>query len=385
MESKRIKVQHKNPNPLFKQWLREWIEEAKSKKKKISKTYEKALTSLNKYPLTLYSGYDCAILENFGEKICKMLDDKLEEYLTTENNNLNQPYKERLRALQKRDELEFSEMVRSIEAACLTDNTFATTKLDFIDEDCEIENIPISPDATTSRHRGEPYRDVLSPDISDHEELLNLSPEDSFDRLARKYDEANHLKNSKNVIKRQKKQHVSTQAFINLLESPISYRPAQSSDSPTSAGGVRLKKFRTFNNGKSDLKGPSHASSPISKFLDVALNQNLPVSPTAALPHEDEFDRLAAKYSCLSPIYSINKAKMPVKQPISKVVTTSGSLPPDTPTDSSPADKFDYISIDDIKPSEYEVILLVDIQETSGYSATRVAARKFGFNNSLPF
>lgn len=48
MENKRISLIHKNPNPLFKQWLREWISDAESKRKKISKTYQKALDSLNR-------------------------------------------------------------------------------------------------------------------------------------------------------------------------------------------------------------------------------------------------------------------------------------------------------------------------------------------------
>lgn len=38
---RRIKVKLKKPNQLFKLWLKEWIEEAEKKKKKISKTYQK--------------------------------------------------------------------------------------------------------------------------------------------------------------------------------------------------------------------------------------------------------------------------------------------------------------------------------------------------------
>lgn len=45
---KRIKIALKTPNPLFKQWLKELIDDAVKKKKKISKTYQKALDSLNR-------------------------------------------------------------------------------------------------------------------------------------------------------------------------------------------------------------------------------------------------------------------------------------------------------------------------------------------------
>ncbi|KAI0229358.1 Crossover junction endonuclease MUS81 [Lamellibrachia satsuma] len=39
-----------------------------------------AISSLKKYPLPLASGKDCKILENFGDKICKMLDERLATY-----------------------------------------------------------------------------------------------------------------------------------------------------------------------------------------------------------------------------------------------------------------------------------------------------------------
>lgn len=40
---KRIKVKLKDPNPLFKQWLQEWIEMAEKKRKKSSKIYQKGI------------------------------------------------------------------------------------------------------------------------------------------------------------------------------------------------------------------------------------------------------------------------------------------------------------------------------------------------------
>nr|XP_039261861.1 crossover junction endonuclease MUS81-like [Styela clava] len=65
------------PNRLFLKYLAEWRDEAKEKGDKSSFTYNKAYKSLKKYPLPLQCGAEAKILENFGDKICKMLDDRL--------------------------------------------------------------------------------------------------------------------------------------------------------------------------------------------------------------------------------------------------------------------------------------------------------------------
>lgn len=88
MEKKQqIYFRTRKPNPLFVQWLEHWLEEAV--KKDLAKKFalSKALESLKKYPLVLYSGRECSILEGFGTTICKMLDKQLEIYRT---NNPNQ-------------------------------------------------------------------------------------------------------------------------------------------------------------------------------------------------------------------------------------------------------------------------------------------------------
>lgn len=71
----------KTPNPLFEMWLREWKEEAAEKGIKSQYVYAKALKSLQRYPLLLSSGKDCKILENFGDKLCKMLEDRLQKHI----------------------------------------------------------------------------------------------------------------------------------------------------------------------------------------------------------------------------------------------------------------------------------------------------------------
>lgn len=65
------------PNRLFLKYLAEWRDEAKDRGDKSSFTYNKAFKSLKKYPLPLQCGAEAKILENFGDKICKMLDDRL--------------------------------------------------------------------------------------------------------------------------------------------------------------------------------------------------------------------------------------------------------------------------------------------------------------------
>lgn len=44
-----------------------------------------ALKSLRKYPLPLKTGKECLILENFGTRICLLLDKKLADYKKNHN------------------------------------------------------------------------------------------------------------------------------------------------------------------------------------------------------------------------------------------------------------------------------------------------------------
>ncbi|XP_062616490.1 crossover junction endonuclease MUS81-like [Saccostrea cucullata] len=78
---KRKKKKTKSPNPLFEMWLKEWKEDAAEKGIKTQFVYAKALKSLQRYLLVLTSGRDCKILENFGDKTCKMLDDRLQKHI----------------------------------------------------------------------------------------------------------------------------------------------------------------------------------------------------------------------------------------------------------------------------------------------------------------
>ncbi|XP_041099327.1 crossover junction endonuclease MUS81 isoform X2 [Polyodon spathula] len=70
----------KSPNPLFLKWLTELRDVAAEKGTKMQFVYQKAISSLKKYPLPLKNGREAKILQNFGDGICKVLDDKLAQY-----------------------------------------------------------------------------------------------------------------------------------------------------------------------------------------------------------------------------------------------------------------------------------------------------------------
>lgn len=76
---KQVEVRLKDPNPIFKRWLKNWHEEAKVTNSKLAGSFNLALQSLDKYPLELRSGQDCIILVGFNSTICRMIDDELEK------------------------------------------------------------------------------------------------------------------------------------------------------------------------------------------------------------------------------------------------------------------------------------------------------------------
>lgn len=75
------------PNPLFLKWLTELRDDAKEKGLKIHYTYQKAINSLNKYPLPLRNAKEAKILQNFGDGICKILDDQLQKHYRQHGQN----------------------------------------------------------------------------------------------------------------------------------------------------------------------------------------------------------------------------------------------------------------------------------------------------------
>ncbi|KAG9274335.1 crossover junction endonuclease MUS81 isoform X1 [Astyanax mexicanus] len=94
MPSEPIRVGRKRPlsscpNPLFLSWLTEMRDHAKEKGQKTQYVYQKAINSLKKYPLPLKNGKEAKILQNFGDGICKILDERLQKYY--KENGVNAP------------------------------------------------------------------------------------------------------------------------------------------------------------------------------------------------------------------------------------------------------------------------------------------------------
>lgn len=372
MENKRINLILKNPNPLFKKWLQELIDDADKKQKKISKTYQKALDSLNKYPLMLYSGHDCAILENFGPKICQLLDERLEEHLSERQDLFRfQSYKDKVSEVQRQENIRILDLIQSVEAAGLIDNTFNTNSvLNVINEENELEDV-------STEEINKETQESISQDDEIPKELVSSSQEseDSLDKLIRKYDPEAATKRktvkrvaevSQNVIKRTRKlSQIKEDEVVDLSQSPTRVAPLTFSPiSTVSRGGVKLKKFKTFDNSRKNLAGPSYASSPISNFLDVETNSS-PLFQSG----EDEFDKLACKYDFPSPIPVIpedSSIKLTRKPSNTKLIAEIPTQTASVAIQEEEDEAIPYISIDDINPQEFKVILLVDIQETSG-------------------
>lgn len=80
MESTRMTVQLKCPNPLFEMWIQELLMTAVKNESKTQHTLKIALKSIKKYPLVLNSGSECAILQGFGKNLCQILDSKLNRH-----------------------------------------------------------------------------------------------------------------------------------------------------------------------------------------------------------------------------------------------------------------------------------------------------------------
>ncbi|KAM6160638.1 crossover junction endonuclease MUS81 isoform 2-T2 [Erethizon dorsatum] len=68
------------PNPLFVRWLTEWRDAAASRGRRTRFVFQKALRSLQRYPLPLHSGKEAKILQHFGDGLCRMLDERLQQH-----------------------------------------------------------------------------------------------------------------------------------------------------------------------------------------------------------------------------------------------------------------------------------------------------------------
>ncbi|XP_039754655.1 crossover junction endonuclease MUS81 [Pararge aegeria] len=90
VNGKRITFKRVRPNPLFNDWLEELHEEAKQKGSKLESMLREALSSISKYPLPLQSGAECAILKGFDKRLCLFIDKRLDVYKKLHGNTSSQ-------------------------------------------------------------------------------------------------------------------------------------------------------------------------------------------------------------------------------------------------------------------------------------------------------
>lgn len=79
------------PNPLFVRWLSEWRDEAASRGRRTQFVFQKALRSLRRYPLPLRSGKEAKILRHFGDGLCRMLDERLQQHQASGGDHVDPP------------------------------------------------------------------------------------------------------------------------------------------------------------------------------------------------------------------------------------------------------------------------------------------------------
>ncbi|XP_063083612.1 crossover junction endonuclease MUS81 isoform X2 [Cavia porcellus] len=75
------------PNPLFVRWLTEWRDAAASRGRRTRFVFQKALCSLRRYPLPLHSGKEAKILQHFGDGLCRMLDERLQQHRASDGDH----------------------------------------------------------------------------------------------------------------------------------------------------------------------------------------------------------------------------------------------------------------------------------------------------------
>lgn len=77
---KRVSCKRPHPNPLFQEWLENLYHDSLKENASFAEVVKEALSSLSKYPLPLKSGAECAILKGFDKNLCNLLDMHLHEH-----------------------------------------------------------------------------------------------------------------------------------------------------------------------------------------------------------------------------------------------------------------------------------------------------------------
>lgn len=341
------------------------------------------LNSFFRYPLNFYSGADCAILENFGPKICQMLDDRLEKHLQGRLDLFqHQFFKDKVTELQNRETDRYMELVRMIENGISISDNNEDDVFDTPGKDQEnVNNLFTNNDEAIDLETVNRVNQSHGPQENFDDDIQKMlsSPEpsdseDSFDRMI-----------NKGVLNKPKKTAIKTNPANDLLFS--------SSPIASTSNVSKLRRSKTFDHGKlNQFTTPTFTSSPISNFLDVeVLNQSPVARPGNIVPvvepsEDEEFKRLMLKYGFPEPTTSKaptiktknSKTKLPKsssenflgrKRPIPSSSNNGIHERDEVRVQKKNEDEendFDYVSIDEINPSDYDVILAVDLQETSG-------------------
>lgn len=350
----RVRVKLKNPNPLFKKWLKELIDEAENKRKRSSQVYQRALDSLNKYPLNLYSGSDCAILENFGPKICQILDEKLEKHLKERIDLFRFPfYKDKVDEVQRRDEERYHNVIERIEKL-MTDKRNETLEGNNQTIHFKNDKILFSFNAQNNCHSVE-IENEIPEEIITSSESSDEDQEDSFDRLINRNEQKVDENKKKTDIKRK---------FELFSSSPISSIPS------------KLRRSKTFDSVRTS---EFTNASPVSSFLNVEVSNSSPVAQSVSMEfnNDRELNEIMKKYGKINPsklnpsLKNFSELTKPIKKHSIKEKSTTlrnfmvkNTKPVDFKDDDENETK--YISINDINSNDYDIILSVDLQETSG-------------------
>lgn len=282
-----------------------------------------------KYPLPLWSGHDCAILEGFGTKICEMLEQKLQKHLANSDVDQDLCFKDKITELRRRHCDEMLDLISSIEATNLIDNSVINeeerTNLSVIAEEDNLSDVEMLEDENRDQENEEPN---------------TIDSDDSLDLIIRKYQP------KERKVKSPILQKITTEP----LDSPISALPKAKRP---------LKRFASFN---TNVAGPSYASSPI----------NRPITSKKIVHVEDELDAVINKYSpadtqdCFSPIIPEKRRK------VDDILSPPKFSHPQVKETTEDEKK---ITVDDINPNDYEVILIIDIGEAKSKTSCEVQSK----------
>lgn len=257
-----------------------------------------------------------------------MLEEKLQEHLKTHFDlDQNLCFKDKIEEIKRREYDELIDLINNLEAEQLIDNTIEakSMNLSVIDEGDDEEKI--------------------ESDNQENVEPMDLeNSDDSLDMIIKKYQPTK----SKEIHKADTL--LSQQSPISTFQKPKG----------------TLRKFKSFN---TNLAGPSYASSPISRVTSTSS----PIKRLTSIvdDDDDELNAIVNKYTSVSPPPNVEECFSPIITPKKKrrvEIPTDKILSPPKVVEVAGEKKeeendFKYITVDDINPHDYEVILIIDIGE----------------------